>query len=230
MIELQKINNKTMSQFNYIEYLGTEFGDTEIVNMNRWSAMSVSPMNVSINRHLYTNATIRFMIQGAPTQVDFEESITAIVMEFRETAPVIQYNGFNFMGHATDFKTERIVKSQVAEITITLEGIKYVPETVTISASTPSRVYFNKTLIDSPIIISFTALDSGDITIDGRTMSFYDEGNWVIDGFNHTVTLDGDNALIDVVGVFFPSAKKGGAIISTTMGGVVTITCMRRLL
>ena len=132
MIELLNINGTAISDIDYVEYLGTEFGDSEITNYNLWGKNAIAPRFVPIRRTQFQTAEVRFLIRGVPTQVEFEETITNLVMMLRSTStPELNYNGFSFVGHCTDFKVNRIIKSQVAEITLTVEGFKCVIETIT---------------------------------------------------------------------------------------------------
>lgn len=234
MIELLNINGTAISDIDYVEYLGTEFGDSEITNYNLWGKNAIVPRLVPIRRTQFQIAEVRFLIRGVPTQVEFEETITNLVMMLRSTStPELNYNGFSFVGHCTDFKVERKIKSQIAEITLTVEGFKCVIETIT-NPTSGLHTYFEDVVIESPIKIAFTLNASGTITIedDAVTFSGLQWGAHTWNGLTHT--LDRGTRATNSSGMsslIFPYARVGGTDITIGTGFTnVTITCYRRLL
>ena len=234
MIELLNINGTAIGDIDYVEYLGTEFGDSEITDYNLWGKNSIAPRFVPIRRTQFQTAEVRFLIRGVPTQVEFEETITNLVMMLRSTStPELNYNGFSFVGHCTDFKVERKIKSQIAEITLTVEGFKCVIETIT-NPTSGLHTYFEDVVIESPIKIAFTPNSSGTITIedDAVTFSGLQWGAHTWNGLTHT--LDRGTRATSSAGMsslIFPYARVGGTDITLGTGFTnVTITCYRRLL
>lgn len=238
MIELLNINGTAISDIDYVEYLGTDFGDTEITNYNAWGKNSIAPRFVPIRRAQFQTAEVRFLIRGVPTQVQFEETITKLVMMLRSTSvPELNYNGFSFVGHCTDVKVNRIIKSQIAEVFLTVEGFKCVIETITNPERGGEHTYFEDVLIESPIKINF-ALGSGisprTITIEGDAVDFSGAswGNYSWNGLTHTLDKNGTATTSSAMSVLvFPHARVGGTSITIATGfSSVSITCYRRLL
>ena len=235
MIELLNINGTAISDIDFVEYLGTDFGDTEITNYNAWGKNSIAPRFVPIRRAQFQTAEVRFLIRGVPTQVQFEETITKLVMMLRSTSvPELNYNGFSFVGHCTDVKVNRIIKSQIAEVFLTVEGFKCVIETIT-NPSAAETVYFENVVIESPIVIDF--IGNGTITIEDEAVVFSGGGvgaySW--NGLTHTLdrTVSGVKRPTTSAGMsvlVFPYARVGGTRIMLSGKFVSSIKCYRRLL
>lgn len=240
MIELLNINGTAVSDIDYVEYLGTDFGDTEITNYNAWGKNSIAPRFVPIRRAQFQTAEVRFLIRGVPTQVQFEETITKLVMMLRSTSvPELNYNGFSFVGHCTDVKVNRIIKSQIAEVFLTVEGFKCVIETITNPERAIPHIYFEEVIIESPIKINFT-VPSGftprTVTIEGETVDFggLEAGNYSWNGLTHTLDKEGNaTSSSGMSALVFPYARVGGTSIRIANGfpsSGLSITCYRRLL
>ena len=168
--------------------------------------------------------------------MQFEETITKLVMMLRSTSvPELNYNGFSFVGHCTDVKVNRIIKSQIAEVFLTVEGFKCVIETITNPERGEEHTYFEDVLIESPIKINF-ALGSGTrtITVEGDTVDFSGApwGNYSWNGLTHTLDRNGTaTSSTALSALVFPHARVGGTSITIATGLTsVSITCYRRLL
>lgn len=235
MIELLNINGTAISDIDYVEYLGSNFGDAEIADYNLWSKNSIAPTFVPIRKAQFSTAEVRFLVSGAPTQTELEEAITSLVMMLRSTSvPELNYNGFSFVGHCIDFKENRLSGGQAAELTLTVEGFKCVIETIT-NPSAAETVYFENVVIESPIVIDF--IGNGTITIEDEAVVFSGGGVGVYswNGLTHTLdrTVSGVKRPTTSAGMsvlVFPYARVGGTRIMLSGKFVSSIKCYRRLL
>lgn len=243
MMTLTRLNGTNIEAheaFQYVEFLGINFGSTEIVNFNRWGTLSKSPIMLPIANQTFQTATVRFLIRGVPSQLELEKAITNLVMEFRGKAnPRLDFNGaprsagaFSFVGQCTECEVNRIIKSQVAEVTLTIEGFKFVEEYIVYTRGSSDDL-FTSVKIESPMIIEFVAdstagmIATGDFV--GEFTNLELDAEYVWDGFSHTLTKSGENSIGNITHLNFPFASIGGTVVSTTFNAL-RITVYRRLL
>ena len=236
MIELLNINGTPINDIDYVEYLGSDFSDSEITNFNEWSRNAIAPRFAPIRKAQFSTAEVRFLVSGTPTQTELEEAITKLVVMLRdETAPELNYNGFSFVGHCIDYKADRISGGRAAELTLTIEGFKCIIETIQ-NPRTFTDDFFSSVLIESPMVITFSAMIGGaTITVGGDQVHFNApvSRSFEWNGLTHTLSAGKagtptDSSIMDKL--IFPYARVGGTSLDIIDGQIAKIKCYRRIL
>lgn len=229
MITLNRINLVAVNTIDYVTYLGTEFGDCEVVDSNLWHSQASAPFFAPIKRHKFSDATVKFLVSGTPSALVLENTITKLVGMFRVERPDLDYSEYHFVGHCTDVDIKRIGRQLGAEVTLTVKGFKYVSEIYNYQSSSGTVTAFDNVVIESPLSIELTrdmSITIGDETI---TVSSSAPTQLYLDSEKFTITgLDGLNYSGCLDKLVFPTVPNGGITFSATKD--ISLRCKRRLM